>query len=121
MHETPYNDNDREHQNWADTLGQLQRGIVRKLINRATENAYYMGIELLAADPLARSPGEIFLKKDAPGKGKDNSERSTNRVVVKIDGNDTLIENQAWLWRHDDRVLKLGKGFFERAKMLRNM
>jgi hypothetical protein len=35
MKETPYNDNDQEHKNWADTLGQLQRGIVRKDINRA--------------------------------------------------------------------------------------
>jgi hypothetical protein len=80
-----------------------------------------MGIELLAADPSARGPDETFLKKDTPGKGTGNSERSKNRVVVKIDADDTLIENQAWRWRHDDRILKLGKGFFVRAKMLREM
>ena len=115
-----YSENDQEHKSWADDLGLLQGGIVKGTTNSDTPNAYYMGIELLAEYPAARAQGEKFLKKDCTGKGSGNSTRSKNRVVVKIDANGALIEGAAWLWRHDNRVVQLGPGFFKRAEMMRN-
>jgi len=88
---------------------------------KKTANAYYIGLELLKEFPTAKGTGEYFLKKDSTFTGKSNFSRSTNRIIVKVDAQDKLIENEAWIWRHDDRILKLGAGFFKRAVMYREM
>jgi hypothetical protein len=119
MPDLVYNENEREHVNFADTLGELQGGIVKGTFNRNSPNAYYMGIELLETYPTARGVGEVFLKKDAVGSGSGNSQRSKNRLIVKTDSTGKLIENEAWVWRHDNRILKLGAGFFKRAATMR--
>ncbi|MBL8675302.1 MAG: hypothetical protein JNL07_10470 [Rhodospirillales bacterium] len=115
-----YAENDQNHKNHADTLGQLQGGIVKGTINGDTPNAPYTGFELLREFPTAKPAGFKFLKKDCTGSGTGNSQRSKNRIVVLVDAAGQLVEGEAWLWRHDDRVLKLTKGFFERAKGMRN-
>lgn len=120
MVDLAYNSNEREHVNFADTLGGLQRGIVKGTIHANTDHAYYIGLELLQKFPNARGVGEKFLKCDATGAGAGNG-RSKNRVVTKVNSAGALIEGEAWIWRHDNRVEKMGKGFFERAVMYRNM
>jgi hypothetical protein len=99
----------------------LQRGVAKGTITDKTANAYYSGHELLAEFPGAEPSGHKFLKKDCTGSGSGNSQRSKNRIIVLVDGSSNLVEGEAWLWRHDNRVLKLGNGFFERAKFMRNM
>ena len=120
MNDTLYNENDQDHKSWADTLGQLQAEVVKGTRTLQTAHAYFGGFELLAIDPSARGEGENFIKKDATGSGKVKGGRSKNRVIVKVDAAGALIEGQAWVWRHDDRFLKLGAGFFKRAKMMRD-
>lgn len=114
-----YNENDHEKKTWADDLGQLQGGIIKGTITSTSPNAYFMGLELLKEFPNAKADGEYFLKKDGVGKGSGNSSRSKNRIIVKVDAGGALVENTGWLWRHDDRVLALGSGFFTRAQMMR--
>jgi hypothetical protein len=116
-----YAENDQNHKNHADTLGQLQGGVVKGKITDKTANAYYIGVELLAEFPGAKPPDCKFLKKDCTGSGSGNSARSKNRIVVLVDASSNLVEGEAWLWRHDNRVLKLGAGFFERAKFMRSI
>ena len=116
-----YNPNEQEHVNFADTLGTLQGRVVKGTVNKNTANAYYMGVELLAKFPGSKTGGEYFLKMDATGHGTGNSQRSKNRLVVKVNAAGGLIEGEAWVWRHDNRIEKLGSGFFARAKMLRSM
>lgn len=119
--ELQYAENDNNHRCHGDTLGQLQGGIVKGTITDQTANAYYIGVELLKEFPTAKPTGHKFLKKDCTGSGTGKSTRSKNRIVVRVDASGALVEGEAWLWRHDDRVLKLGKGFFERAKTLRSI
>ena len=114
-----YNENDLEHKNFADTLGQLQGEVIKGTINQNSPNAYYIGLELVDAYPMARGPNEIFLKKDATGSGSGNSQRSKNRLIVKVNAAGKLIEGEAWVWRHDNRIQKLGPGFFTRAEIMR--
>ena len=111
-----YNDNDQEHKNFADTLGQMQGNIEKGKLTKDTSHAYYAGHELRDAGVTWDG---IYLKADCPGKGKTVQGRSQNRIVVKVkDG--ALIENWAGAWRHDDRLLLLDKGFFTRAKTMRD-
>jgi len=121
MPDLVYNANEREHVNFADTLGALQGRVVKGTVNKSSANAYYMGVELLAKFPGAKTGGEYFLKADATGQGTGNSERSKNRVIVKVNAAGGLIEGEAWIWRHDNRIEKLGSGFFTRAQMFRKM
>jgi hypothetical protein len=116
-----YLEADRSHQNDADTLGQLQGGVVKGTITDKTPNAYYIGVELLAEFPMAKPPGFKFLKKDCTGSGTGKSDRSKNRIVVLVDASGQLVEGEGWLWRHDNRVLKLSPGFFVRAQFLRSL
>lgn len=121
MPDLVYNPNEREHVNFADTLGTLQGRVAKGTVNKNTLNAYYIGLELTAKFPGSKTGGEYFLKMDATGQGSGNSQRSKNRVIVKVDAVGGLIEGEAWIWRHDNRIEKLGSGFFTRAKMLRSM
>ncbi|WP_374369896.1 hypothetical protein [Tabrizicola sp.] len=121
MPDLTYNPNEREHVNFADTLGTLQGRVAKGTVNKSTANAYYIGVELLAKYPGSKSGGEYFLKMDATGHGSGSSERSKNRLIVKVNSAGGLIEGEAWVWRHDNRIEKLGSGFFTRAKMLRGM
>ncbi|WP_374393317.1 hypothetical protein [Tabrizicola sp.] len=121
MPDLTYNPNEREHVNFADTLGTLQGRVAKGTVNKSTANAYYIGVELLAKYPGSKSGGEYFLKMDATGHGSGSSERSKNRLIVKVNSVGGLIEGEAWVWRHDNRIEKLGSGFFTRAKMLRGM
>ena len=121
MPDLTYNPNEREHVNFADTLGTLQGRVAKGTVNKSTANAYYIGVELLAKYPGSKSGGEYFLKMDATGHGSGSSERSKNRLIVKVNSVGGLIEGEAWVWRHDNRIEKLGSGFFTRAKMLRSM
>lgn len=121
-----FQDNDNNHRCHADTLGQLQAGVVKGTVTKNTPNAYFMGRELLEAFPGSKGHGEAFLKMDCTGSGTGNSRRSKNRIVVKVKVNRNrgaetleLVEGEAWLWRHDDRVLKLDDGFFKRAQTMR--
>ncbi len=114
-----YNENEQEHKNFADTLGGLQGRVVKGIVTRSTEHAYYIGLEIEAKFPGSKTGGEYFLKCDATGSGSGNSQRSKNRVVVKVDSSGKLIENTGWIWRHDNRVEKMGAGFFARAKVFR--
>lgn len=116
-----YNGNEREHVNFADTLGMLQGRVVKGLVTSKTPHAYYIGLELLAKFPGAKAKDEMFLKADATGSGTGNSQRSKNRVIVRVDSTGTLVEGEAWIWRHDNRVEKLGEGFFKRAEMHRKL
>ena len=121
MVDLAYNDNEDEHKNFADTLGALQGRIVKGTVNKNTLNAYYIGIELEQKFPNSKQFGEYFLKADCTGSGTGNSQRSKNRVVVKVDANGRLVENTGWVWRHDNRVEKLGVGFSRRAQFFRGM
>ena len=121
MPDLTYNPNEREHVNFADTLGTLQGRVAKGTVNKSTANAYYIGVELLAKYPGSKSGGEYFLKMDATGHGSGSSERSKNRLIVKVTSAGGLIEGEAWVWRHDNRIEKLGSGFFTRAKMVRGM
>ena len=116
-----YNENELEHKNFADTLGALQGRIVKRSVTKDTANAYYIGLELLQKFPGSKLVGEYFLKADSTGSGSGNSQRSKNRVIVKVDSTGKLIENTGWVWRHDDRIEKLGAGFFKRAQFFRSM
>ena len=93
----------------------LQGGIDCKRVTaerKRGNNAYYMGVELLKEFPEANAGGKTFLKADCVGSGKTPNGRSQNRIVVAVkDGK--VVEGEAWLWRHDNRVLKLGPGFFQ--------
>ena len=119
MPDLTYSENDREHVNFADSLGQLQGQITKGSTTKDTAHSYYMGAELLVAYPGSKSGGEYFLKIDGVGSGKSKDGRSTNRIIVKVDANGTLIENTGWVWRHDNRVMKLSAGFFTRALVRR--
>ena len=121
MPDLTYNPNEQEHVNIADTQGTLQGRVAKGTVNKSTANAYYIGVELLAKYPGSKSGGEYFLKMDATGHGSGSSERSKNRLIVKVNSAGGLIEGEAWVWRHDNRIEKLGSGFFTRAKMLRGM
>lgn len=114
-----FNENEREHKNFADTLGTLQGRVVTGAVTEDTEHAYYKGVELLEVFPDAKGDGK-FLKADCTGAGKAKNGRSQNRIIVKIDSSGTLVEGEAWVWRHDDRVLKLDAGFFAAAKTMRS-
>ena len=116
-----YLENEQEHKNFADTLGALQGRIVKGIVTKDTANSYYIGLELLQKFPGSKLEGEYFLKADSTGAGSGNSQRSKNRVVVKVDSAGKLIENTGWVWRHDNRVEKLGAGFFRRAQFYRGM
>lgn len=99
-----YNENEQEHKNFADTLGALQGRIVKGSVTKDTANAYYIGLELLQKFPGSKLVGEYFLKADSTGAGSGNSQRSKNRVIVKVDSTGKLIENTGWVWRHDNRI-----------------
>lgn len=118
-----YNDGILDHKCHASTLGLLQRGIDKGHITaerKPGNHAYYAGHELLKLFPLAKSGGITFLKADCTGSGKVPGGRSKNRIVVAVkDGK--VVDGEAYLWRHDDRVLKLGPNFFTRATMFRKM
>lgn len=113
-----FNANDREHKNFADTLGILQGRVVTGDVTTDTENADYHGHELEAAFPGSKGTG-AFLKADCTGAGETKTGRSQNRIVVKVDDARELVEGAAWLWRHDARVLQLDSGFFQAAQTMR--
>jgi len=118
-----YNDNIRDHQAIADDLGLLQRGIIKGTLTTKTANTYFAGYELKGVlDPLANSN---YLKKDTVSSGgkKDGgaNNRTTRRVIVRAMTDGTLVEDFAMLWNHSDGFKLLGKGFFTRAEMMRNM
>ena len=92
MPDLTYNPNEREHVNFADTLGTLQGRVAKGTVNKSTANAYYIGVELLAKYPGSKSGGEYFLKMDATGHGSGSSERSKNRLIVKVTSAGGLIE-----------------------------
>jgi len=114
----PYNDNEQEHKNFADTLGQMQGQIVKGTLTRTSSHAYYAGHELRDQGV---SWNGIYLKRDCPGKGKTANGRSQNRIIVPCTADGALVEDWAIAWRHDDRLLQLGTGFFTRAKMMRSL
>jgi hypothetical protein len=115
-----YNDNEQEHRGFADTLGQTQGLILTGKLTSKTAHAYYAGHELKTQGEKWEK-GEFHLKKDCPGAGKTKMGRSQNRIIVRIDTNGQLVEGWAVAWRHDDRLLKLGDGFFKRAESMRNL
>ena len=110
-----YNENVLEHKNFGDTLGKMQGLFDQGKLTADTSHAYYSGHELRSAGVTWEG---IYLKMDAPGAGKTALGRSQNRVIIRVkDG--VLTEGWAVAWRHDDRLLQLGSGFFERAKTMR--
>jgi hypothetical protein len=111
-----YQDNEQEHRGFADTLGQLQGGIIMGTLTRNTTHAYYAGHELQKQGIQFNG---LYLKKDCPGNGQTATGRSQNRIIVAVGTDGKLIENWAVAWRHDDRLLHLSDGFFERAKTMR--
>jgi hypothetical protein len=112
-----YNDNNQEHRGFADSLGQLQGGIIKGTLTRNSTHAYYAGHEMKNQGE-SWTQGDYHLKADCTGKGK-GSGRSQNRVIVRMAKGDTLTEGWAVAWRHDDRLLKLSDGFFTRAASIR--
>ncbi len=112
-----YNESDREHINFADTLGQLQALIELGKVTRDTDNAFYAGHELIM---LGVHWDGIYLKKDCAGQGQTKLGRSKNRVIVRVTNDGKLVEDWAVAWRHDNRLLQLDKGFFTRAKFMRS-
>ena len=56
----------------------------------------------------------------AVAEGKTANGRSQNRIIVKTNTDGTLVEDWAVAWRHDNRLLQLDKGFFDRAKTMRS-
>ncbi len=115
-----YNENEREHVTFADTLGQAQGMISTGKLTRDSSHAYYAGHELRTQGE-SWERGEYHLKADCPGAGKTKMGRSQNRIIVRIGQDGKLIEGWAVAWRHDDRLLKLGDGFFKRAQMMRSI
>jgi hypothetical protein len=111
-----YNDNEQEHRGFADTLGQMQGQIIKGTLTSQTSHAYYAGHELQKQGVQFNG---TYLKKDCPGNGKTKMGRSQNRIIVAIGTDGVLVENWAVAWRHDDRLLQLSDGFFERAKSMR--
>ncbi|MBL8437253.1 MAG: hypothetical protein JNM61_03560 [Zoogloeaceae bacterium] len=115
-----YNDNDQEHRLIAGSLGALM-ALVQKngLKTKDVSHAYYAGHELCQIDPSAVAWKDVkkgfFVKKDVPGKGKTTYGRTQNRVVVPVDATGVQLAGIAWLWRHDERIIRLGKGFFTKA------
>jgi hypothetical protein len=113
-----YNDNVQEHRGFADTLGQLQGGILKGTYTRNSTHAYYAGHELRDGD---EAPGaHYYLKMDCPGSGRTRNGRSQNRIIVGMTRQNELIEGWAVAWRHDDRLLLLSAGFFTRAQGMRD-
>ena len=113
-----YNANEREHVNIADDLGLLLAN-VDKGTYKTLPNSYYIGLELAQAGEI-KPAGCEYRKKDIAGQGRGN--RTKNRIVVVVDtATETVVEGIAYLWRHDNRVLKLNAGFFTRAAIYRNM
>lgn len=111
-----YNESERENVNIADDLGMLLKS-VDKGTYKDLPNSYYIGAELKAAGEI-KPVGCEYRKKDIAGKGNGN--RTKNRIIVVVDTTTGKpVEGLAYLWRHDDRVLKLAPGFFKRAEMLR--
>ena len=110
-----YNENEREHVGFADTLGTLQGRIEKGVVTKDTSHAYYSGHELRDAGV---SWDGIYLKADCTGSGATTHGRSQNRIIVKVKDN-KLVEDWAVAWRHDDRLLLLDEGFFKRAKTMR--
>ena len=100
-----YNENDREHFGIVQTLGHLLGRIDAGVVHRNDQShSYYKGIELLKLYPGSKGRGQYFLKADCTGAGQ------TAHGPVAGEG---------WFWRHDDRVLKLGPNFFQRAAVPR--
>ena len=114
-----YNDNEQEHRGFGDTLGRTQGLIIAGKLTRNSSHAYYAGHELKKYGE-SWSRGEYHLKMDCPGSGKTKFGRSKNRIIVRIDNEGNLVEGWAVAWRHDDRLLKLGSGFFDRGQMMRD-
>lgn len=112
-----YNENEQEHKNFADTLGQMQGQILKGTLTKDTSHAYYAGHELRAEGVTFNG---VYLKKDCPGKGETKNGRSQNRIIVATTTDGTLVEDWAVAWRHDDRLLQLSDGFFKRAKSMRD-
>lgn len=112
-----YNENEQEHKNFADTLGQMQGQIIKGTLTSSTSHAYYAGHELRDAGVTFTG---TYLKRDCPGSGKTALGRSQNRIIVAVGTDGTLIEDWAVAWRHDDRLLQLSDGFFKRAKSMRD-
>jgi hypothetical protein len=113
-----YNQNELEHRNFADTLGQMQALIEKGKLTKDSTNALYTGHELVRAGVFWDG---LYLKKDCPGEGKTKMGRSQNRVIVRVTKEGTLVEDWAVAWRHDNRLLQLDRGFFERAKFMRDL
>jgi hypothetical protein len=116
----PWEPNNRECVLVARTLGELQGRILSGKITKTTtktkyKHAYYMGRELEDSFPNDKTAREncngYYLKWDVPGEG--HGDRPKNRVVVLVDEDDNLVENKAWLWRHDNRVLSLTPIWFK--------
>lgn len=115
-----YNENDREHFGIVQILGHLLGRIDAGVVHRNDQShSYYKGIELLKLYPGSKGRGQYFLKADCTGAGQTAHGRSRNRVVVKMGQDNRPVAGEGWFWRHDDRVLKLGPNFFQRAAVPR--
>lgn len=112
-----YNDNDHMHRCHGTTLGQLQAGVVKGTITKTTSHSFYSGHELRGFD-MHPAKGH-YLKRDCVGSGKPSYGRTQNRIIVRVTTSGRLVENFALLWRHDERIIKLGSGFFKRAAAFR--
>jgi hypothetical protein len=113
-----YKENDQEHVGFADVLGKMQGLIIAGKLTTATSHAYYAGHELRAEGVAWKGK---YLKCDCYGSGKTKHGRSQNRIIVPITRQGELVEGWAVAWRHDDRLLQLGDGFFKRAKATRDL
>lgn len=112
-----FNENDQEHVRIADDLGLLQRNIDK---NVKTDHEKYVGHELSNAG-VNLNGGNYYRKKDVAGGAGAKGDRTKNRVIIEVDKSNKVVENSAYYWRHDGRVNKLSKGFFERAQRMRKI
>ena len=121
-----YNDNVSEHRNIAGSLAALMVMVEKNGVDtKNISHMYYAGHELCRVDQSAIKWKDVqkgfFVKKDVPGKGKTTHGRTQNRVVAPVNKDGVQLQGIAWLWRHDERIIRLGTGFFTRANSDKDM